>query len=438
MLAHGALTERINGDAIRVPHLLGPGFLGSIDEHARCGRWACDTACGFTPASSGSTSAESAILATDRRPRRRSCILPFPHSSATGVQPMAKIIRYGVIGGGAIAQRRHLPEIDQHPDATVAAIADPVTERVQELAEQYDAKPFGDYQKMLADDSLKLDAVVVAGPNKLHAPMTIDALRAGFHVLCEKPMAGNRAEARKMIKTAADKKKYLMIGMNQRLMPPHAKAREVLETGRLGKVLTFETTFKHAGPDGWSVDGAKSWFFKKDPAQMGVCGDLGIHKADLMRFLLGEEITRVGGFVKTLNKKGPNGKMIPLDDNAFITMETQSGTIGTMTISWTNYGRFEDNGTTLYCEHGVMRLGQDDTYGVMVDYADGQKERHVVGQVATNDKQVSSGVSTLMTEAILNRRKPEIDGHEGYKALNVIITAIEAAKAGKMMNVKQG
>ncbi|MEM6392098.1 MAG: Gfo/Idh/MocA family oxidoreductase [Planctomycetota bacterium] len=346
---------------------------------------------------------------------------------------MPKIVKYGVIGGGAIAQRRHLPEIHAHPDSEVVAIADPVKDRVKALGEEYDAQPFRDYKQML--ELKEIDAVVVAGPNALHAPMTVDAHKAGKHVLCEKPMAGTRAEAKKMIAAAKKARKYLMIGMNQRLMSPHAKAKEVLDTGKLGKVLTFETTFKHPGPDGWSVDGASSWFFKKGPAVMGVCGDLGIHKADLLRFLLGEEITKVAGSVRTLHKKQPNGKPIPVDDNAFFTLETASGALGTMTISWTNYGRFEDNGTTLYCANGVMRIASDPEYGVMVDYANGQKERHITGAVATNESQVGSGIPDMMTASILNRRKPEIDGEEGYKALNVILTAIEASKEGKSKTV---
>ncbi|MEM1211076.1 MAG: Gfo/Idh/MocA family oxidoreductase [Planctomycetota bacterium] len=348
---------------------------------------------------------------------------------------MPKIVKYGVIGGGSISQHRHLPEIHNDPNSTVVAIADPVKERVKALAEKYDAQPFRDHKKLLELD--ELDAVVVASPNALHAPMTIDALRAGKHVLCEKPMATSRAEAKKMIAEAKKAKKYLMIGMNQRLMSPHVKAKEVLDQGKLGRVLTFETTFKHPGPDGWSADGAGSWFFKKGPAAMGVCGDLGIHKADLMRFLLGEEITKVAGAVRTLFKKQPNGKPIPLDDNAFFTLETASGTLGTMTISWTNFGGFEDNGTTLYCANGVMRIVRDDTYGVMVDYANGQKEMHITGEVATNEKQVGSGIPAMMTESILKRRKPEIDGEEGYKALNVVLTAIEASKEGKTKTVSQ-
>ncbi len=348
---------------------------------------------------------------------------------------MSKPIRFGVFGSGAIAQRRHLPEIHAHPHAQVVAIADPNKARVKDIAEQYGAVPYSDHRHLLADASLQLDAVVVATPNVDHAPQSIDAFKAGLHVLVEKPMAGSLAEARRMIAAAKSAKKYLMIGMNQRLMPPHAKAKEILDTGKLGRILAFETTFKHPGPDGWSVDGAESWFFRKNQAVMGVCGDLGVHKADLMRFLTGDEITRVGGFVKTLDKRLPNGKPIQVDDNAFISMETASGAVGTMTISWTHYGRFEDNGTTLYCEHGVMRLGQDDHYGVMVDLKSGQKERYAVGAVATNTRQVSSGVVDAFVESIRTKTKPRIDGDEGFKALSVIVTSIEAAKEGRIKKV---
>lgn len=343
------------------------------------------------------------------------------------------IVKYGIIGCGAIAQRRHIPEGAANPRSKIAALADPVPGRAAELAAKYGATAYTDYKKMLKDADL--DAVVVCGPNALHAAQTIDALRAGFHVLVEKPMATTRADARKMIAEAKKARKFLMIGMNQRLMPPHAKAREVLEQGRLGKVLAFETSFKHPGPDGWSIDGAKSWFFKKDAAVMGVCGDLGVHKADLMRFLLGEEIVKVGGIIKTRDKKGPDGKLIPLDDNAFVVMETASGAMGTMNISWTNYGNFEDNGTVLYCEKGVMRIAMDREYGVMVDYRTGQKERYAVGAVASNTRQVASGIIDAFTDSILKNRKPAINGEEGYRAMNIIVTALDAAKQGKMLKV---
>ncbi len=343
-------------------------------------------------------------------------------------------VRYGFIGAGAIAQRRHLPEAANNPQSQVVAVADPAKGRAEEIAGHYGAAAYTDHRKMLASE--QLDAVVVATPNALHAPISLDAFKAGLHVLCEKPMATTRADGKKMIQAAKAAGKFLMIGMNQRLMPPHVKAKEVLDSGRLGRVLSFETSFKHGGPDGWSVDGAKSWFFQKDLAVMGVCGDLGVHKADLMRFLLGEEIVRVGGAIRTLDKKLPGGKPIPLDDNAYVVLETRSGIIGTMNIAWTNYGNLEDNGTTLYCEKGVMRIGIDREYGVMVDLRNGQRERYAVGAVATNARQVASGIIDSFTDSILKRRKPEIDGDEGYAAMSIIITAMESSKQGKFLPVK--
>lgn len=346
---------------------------------------------------------------------------------------MAKQVRYGIIGCGAIGQRRHMPECHANPKSVVAALCDPVAARVQELAAQYGAEAYTDHRKMLKDADL--DAVVVCGPNFLHAPQSIESLRAGCHVLCEKPMATTRADAKKMLAEAKKARKYLMIGQNQRLMPPHMRAKEILKSGKLGKVLAFRTSFKHPGPDGWSVDGAKSWFFNPKAAVLGATGDLGVHKADLIRWLLGEEFVEVSGYIATQDKKDPKGKPIALDDNAYINLKSKSGVIGSMIVSWTNYGE-EENYTILYCQNGVLRMGTDPQWGVIVEYGNGDREKHKVGQIATNEKQVASGVIDLFTDCILKRKKPEIDGHEGYQSLNVILTAMDAAKKGRVVKIQ--
>jgi predicted dehydrogenase len=343
------------------------------------------------------------------------------------------IVKYGIIGAGAIAQRRHMPEAHDHPGSTVAAIADPVTDRVNQLCEQYGAEGYADYKQMLK--KADIDAVVVAGPNALHAKMTIESLKAGKHVLCEKPMATTRADAKKMLAAAKAARRYLMIGLNQRLMPPHVRAKEILDSGRLGKVLSFRTAFKHPGPEGWSVDGSKSWFFKSGSAVMGVTGDLGVHKADLMRWLLGQEITEVGGVLATLDKRGPDRKLIELDDNAMLTMKTDKGVVGSMILSWTNYGA-EENYTVLYCQKGVLSIGTDPDFGVVVDFANGDQEKHKVGEMGTNEKQVASGLIDSFTDGIRKGRKPSIDGVEGYRSLEVILSAMDAAKTGKTRVIK--
>ncbi len=347
---------------------------------------------------------------------------------------MAKKVRYGVIGCGAIAQRRHVPEIAANPDAELIALSDPNVDRVNEVADKYDAHAYDDHKKMLKDADL--DAVVVCGPNKLHAPQSIDCFKAGKHVLVEKPMATTRNEAKRMIEAAKKARKYLMIGLNQRLMPPHVKAREILGSGKLGRILTFRTAFAHGGPDGWSLDGAKSWFFDPIAAVMGATGDLGVHKADLMRYLLDDEFTHVGGFIETRDKKDSKGKLIGLDDNAYLTLKTKKGAIGYIVASWTNYGKSEGNYTAIYCENGVMELAMDPEFGVVVKYANGNVEKHKVGAVASNTRQVSSGIVDMFTESIRKNRKPSIDGIEGYRCLNVILTAMDAARSGRITPIK--
>jgi predicted dehydrogenase len=341
-------------------------------------------------------------------------------------------VKYGIIGVGAIAQRRHIPECVANPDSVLIGIADANQARCEELGQRFGVKSFCDHKDLLKMG--EIDAVVVSGPNALHASQTIDALNAGKHVLCEKPMAISREEAKSMIAAAEKNKRYLMIGLNQRLMPPHVRAKEILKTGRLGNVLSFRTAFKHPGPEGWSVDAAKSWFFRKDQAFMGVTGDLGIHKADLMRWLLNNEFTEVSGMITTLDKRDAEGNLIALDDNAFLTLKTSGGIIGSMILSWTNYGT-EENYTVLYCQKGVLSLGTDPTYGVIVDYKNGERELHKVGEMSTNIKQVPSGIIDSFTRNILDGKPPEIDGWEGYKSLDVILTAQEAAKANKTLPI---
>ncbi|NLN70793.1 MAG: Gfo/Idh/MocA family oxidoreductase [Chloroflexi bacterium] len=152
-------------------------------------------------------------------------------------------IKIGIIGAGKIVRVRHLPEIQMNSHAEVTAICDVVEARAKELAQEYGSKAYLDYRQMLLDPNI--DAVIVAATNTTHAEMTIAALQAGKHVLCEKPMATNLQDAQNMLDAAKSSGKQLMIGQNQRLEPAHIKAREIIQAGKLGKVLSFTTIFGH-------------------------------------------------------------------------------------------------------------------------------------------------------------------------------------------------
>ncbi|HXE51985.1 MAG TPA: hypothetical protein VN541_03175, partial [Tepidisphaeraceae bacterium] len=140
------------------------------------------------------------------------------------------------------------------------------------------------------------------------------------------------------------------------------------------------------------------------------------------------------GFITTLDKRDNAGNLLELDDNAYLTLRTEGGIIGSMILSWTNYG-IEENYTVLYCQKGVLALGVDPTYGVAVSYSNGDRELHKVGEMSTNIKQVASGIIDRFTTSILTNTPPDIDGNEGYRALDVILTAMDAGKQGRICKI---
>ncbi|MBH5319177.1 Gfo/Idh/MocA family oxidoreductase [Paenibacillus sp. GSMTC-2017] len=338
-------------------------------------------------------------------------------------------IRVAIIGCGSISKYRHVPEYAANANVELVAFVDPVIERAEKFAKQHGGKAFADYKTMLAE--VKPDAVSVCSPNALHASMSIDAAEAGAHVLVEKPMAVTDEEAEAMIKAASDNGVYLMVGHNQRLMPPHVKAKQLLDSGILGKVLTFRTSFGHPGPDSWSIDGANSWFFRKEEALMGAMGDLGVHKSDLIRWLLNDEVAEIGAFVSTLHKENTE-----VDDNASCILRMNSGVIGTLVASWTYY-RGEDNSTILWCENGVLKVGTHPDDQVIVELRNGQVDKYKVGDIATNDKQLSSGIVDAFVESIITNTKPTISGEEGRASLKVILSAFESQETGKFVRVNE-
>lgn len=176
------------------------------------------------------------------------------------------MFRVGIIGCGKIAQTRHIPEYLDNPYSEIAGYYDFNMKRAQELAEKYSGKAYESVEEMLSDDSV--DAVSVCTSNDTHAEITIAALEAGKHVLCEKPMATTLEDCEKMYDAAVKNNRYLMIGMNQRLAKAHRKAKELIENGEIGRIVTFKTTFGHSGPETWSIDpGMNSWFLIRKELQ---------------------------------------------------------------------------------------------------------------------------------------------------------------------------
>ena len=339
----------------------------------------------------------------------------------------------GMIGCGKIAQVRHIPEYAEHPQAELTGFYDLNQARAQALAEQYGGKAYDSVDDLLADPAI--DAVSVCTANHSHAQITIAALKAGKHVLCEKPMAVTLQECEDMVQTARDNHRFLMIGHNQRLAKAHAKAKQLLEQGEIGKVVSFRTTFGHGGPETWSVDpGANVWFFDRSKAVMGAMADLGIHKTDLIQFLCGSYVTGVTARVVTLDKRYADGSLIGVDDNAFCIYEMANGVVGTMTASWTYYGA-EDNSTVLYGTDGIMRIYDDPAHSIVVIKKNGERYLYDVEAIQTNDNQTKSGVIDLWMESLINNTAPEISGESALYAMRAVFGALESSESGTRVEV---
>ncbi|WP_010647738.1 Gfo/Idh/MocA family protein [Oceanobacillus massiliensis] len=340
-------------------------------------------------------------------------------------------LKVAVIGCGSIARHRHLVEYANNPEVEIAAVCDIVESRAQEAAEIYDAKAYTSFEALL--DSENIDAVSVCLPNYLHAPVSIAALNAGCHVLCEKPMATSKEEAEDMIRAAKANNKKLMIGHNQRFVSSHQRARKLIEQGEAGRIYSFRTTFGHGGPEGWSADGEDSWFFKKDQAFIGAMGDLGVHKADLLRYILDEEFVEVGAFVETSAKENTD-----VDDNATLILKTEKGVIGTLAASWA-YTAEEDNSTIIYGEKAILRLEDDPRYSLVVQYKNGEVVNYELGGIQSNDEggQTTTHVIDHFVEAILQDAEPLINGEEGKKSLEVILGALESVKTNRICRLEK-
>ncbi len=341
----------------------------------------------------------------------------------------------GIIGCGKIAQVRHIPEYAEHKDAKLLGFYDINLDRAKALAATYGGTAYENVEELLANP--EIDAVSICAANFAHAELTIAALNAGKHVLCEKPMATTLSDCEAMVEAAEKNGKFLMIGHNQRLAKAHSTAKKLIDDGLIGDIVTFRTTFGHGGPETWSVDpGLNTWFFDKTRAAMGAMADLGIHKTDLIHYLTGQQVVRTTSRVTTLDKRDVTGNLIGVDDNAVCIYEMSGGAFGTMTASWTHYGA-EDNSTVLYGTKGIMRIYDDPAISIKVILNDGSKIAYDVEAIQTNDNQTKSGVIDLWMECLVNGKAPEISGKSALAAMRAVFASIESSEIGKSVEIPE-
>ncbi|HOJ48095.1 MAG TPA: Gfo/Idh/MocA family oxidoreductase, partial [Bacillota bacterium] len=192
-------------------------------------------------------------------------------------------IKVAIIGCGTIANNAHIPAYMANPDAEIKYFCDIIPERAKAAVEKYNCGiAITDYKEILADP--EVEAVSVCTPNKMHSTITIDCLKAGKHVLCEKPAARNYTEALAMQEAQHKYGKVLNIGVVNRFNAAVNKLREMIQRGDLGEVYHVYVSFRAHR----SIPGLGGAFTTKEIAGGGVLIDWGVHYLDIVMYCCGD------------------------------------------------------------------------------------------------------------------------------------------------------
>ena len=192
-------------------------------------------------------------------------------------------MKVGIIGCGTIANAAHIPAYVKNPDAEIKYFCDIIPERAEKAVKEYGCgQAVTDYQDILRDP--EVEAVSVCVPNNMHAPISIEALRAGKHVLCEKPSARTYDEALLMQRAQHETGKVLNIGVVNRFNESVRRIKKMIDEGRLGEVFHVYVSFRAHR----SIPGLGGAFTTKAIAGGGALIDWGVHYLDIVMYCLGD------------------------------------------------------------------------------------------------------------------------------------------------------
>ena len=338
-----------------------------------------------------------------------------------------------IIGCGGIAGFRHIPAMKKLNNVKLYGFFDGVYERAAEKARECDGKAFSDLDEALSDENI--DAVVICTPTRSHCDIAVKALEAGKHVLCEKPMAVSASDALKMINASKEAGKKLMISHNQRRYDPHIKAKELIDSGEIGKLLTYRTFLGIKGPEYSSVDGKNAAYFSKSMSGRGVMSDVGSHRIDLMHYIVGSPYKRVLSYTPTLAKKKPDGTPIELDDNAMSIVEMENGVVGLIVNSWTSMSG-NDRITQFFGTKGVITLYRED-HPVVVEYENGNTAFFDFPYNPDQSETVLTDIDELFIKCIEDDTEPFVTGEDGLEVVRTLDAIEESNLTGSWAEVKR-
>jgi predicted dehydrogenase len=353
----------------------------------------------------------------------------------------ASKLRVGIIGAGTITWYSHLPGYSRLPDVEVVALCDLDEVRAQKLADEFGVpRTFADYEIMLRQETL--DVVSVCTPNALHAPMTIAALEAGAHVLCEKPMAVTTAEAQAMTDAARRTGRKLSIGWHHRFRTDIQLLKRAIEDGLLGNIYYAKASMLRAS----GIPGYGTWFTNKDLAGGGAMMDIGVHALDLVLWLMGHprpaavtgttyakfgpQARRLGGWSQH-QAEGP--ARFDVDDLATAFIRFENGATLTLEASWAGYSGSEER-LQLFGEAGgaeifPQRFGREQPLRLFGDVGNAPSESTPTlphSRTSAHERLIEAWIDSIKTDKPLL-----ITPEQGIMVTQIIEAIYRSAKEGQ-------
>jgi myo-inositol 2-dehydrogenase/D-chiro-inositol 1-dehydrogenase len=321
-------------------------------------------------------------------------------------------MRVGICGAGFVA-KAHAHSYASQPDVEIAVIVDPRREHAERLAAHYGASVSSTFDALLGPD---VDAISICTPTPTHAELAIAAMRAGKHVLCEKPIARTLGDAEAMLAVAKETGVVFTVGHVARFEADHKKAQEIVARGDLGRLRMASQSITGPFPD-WSAQG---WF--ADAAQSGgPVLDLAIHSFDYLLWLFQGRVTRVAA-VGVREKLAVHGY-------ALVTLRFANGGIGHVEVSW-----LHPRAQGLLVRNELLG-----TEGRLAwDYESIAAMQIIKDDDRLNDTMIPGGwdIQTAgFLRAIRAGAPPLVTGRDALDALRVGLAALESLATGRAVSL---
>ncbi|MBI3850191.1 MAG: Gfo/Idh/MocA family oxidoreductase [Verrucomicrobia bacterium] len=344
---------------------------------------------------------------------------------------MNRRVRVGLVGSQFITSI-HAESLHRCADAELFAVASPTKGNAKSFAKKFGIPHhFTDYRKMLAMD--ELDMIVIGAPNFLHCEITEAAAGAGKHVVCEKPLCMNLAEADRMIAACNKAKVKLMYAEELCFAPKYVRLKQLLDDGALGKPVLLKQSEKHDGPHAphfWDVNRSGG----------GVTMDMGCHAIEFFRWILGRPriksaYAQMGTYVHGDKTKG--------DDNSILIFEFENGVMAMAEESWTKLGGMDDRAEVLgskgvaYAD--LLHGNSIETYSsVGYGYAVEKAGSTVGWSFTIYEEAWNYGFPQEMAhfvDCVKNDKQPGVTGEDGRAVLEAIFACYESARTGRKVEL---